>query len=102
MYYRYEARRKDSAEWLGIFASGALNPSQRRQWGRVLREPKWYEKNPDTASKCWFTEYGYEKYHNLMDEMISETTNVWKIRLITCDKLGKLVCKGKVQCVELV
>ena len=58
MFYRYEAKNKEG-KYEGIFSF--FNPSQRRHFNRFVKEPKWYEKNPDVPSKCWFTEEGFKK-----------------------------------------
>lgn len=97
MFYRYEAKNKNG-EYKGIFSF--FNPSQRRHFNRFLKEPKWYEKNPGVDSKCWFTEYGYNKYHSVIDEMI-DGSNIKDVRLITKDTLDNIVCKGKIQCIEV-
>ena len=97
MFYRYEAKNKNG-EYEGIFSF--FNPSQRRHFNRFLKEPKWYEKNPDVDSKCWFTEYGYKKYHAVIDEMI-DGSNIKDVRLLTKDTLDNIVCKGKIQCIEV-
>lgn len=104
MFYRYEAKNKDG-QYEGIFSF--FNPSERRYFNRFLREPKWYENNPDTDSKCWFTEEGYNKYHNVIDEILSgnvgyRSMSHLEIRLVTKETLDNVVCKGKIQCIELV
>lgn len=98
MYYRYEAKNQ-KGEYEGIFSF--LNPSQRRYFNRFLKEPKWYEKNPGVESRCWFTQEGYEKYHSIIDEMISGDWRL-EVRLLTKDTLDNIVCKGKIQCIEAV
>ena len=103
MYYRYEAKNKDG-QYEGIFSF--FNPSERRYFNRFLREPKWYEKNPDVDSRCWFTEEGYNKYHHVIDEIISGY-NEWgyrtlEVRLLTKETLDNVVCKGKIQCIEAI
>lgn len=115
MYYRYEAKIKDDfyaywvkdedREWQGVFSF--FNPTERRYFNRFLKEPKWYENNPDVNSKCWFTEEGYNKYHHIMEEIISGNVGYrfmghLKIRIITKEELDNVVCKGKIQCIELV
>ena len=103
MFYRYEARNKKTGEWEGIFSF--FNPSERRYFNRFLREPKWYEKNPDVESRCWFTEEGYNKYHHVIDGLIAGH-NSWptmrlEVRLLTKEILGNVACKGKIQCIEV-
>jgi len=98
MFYRYEAKNEDG-KYKGIFSF--FDPSQRRYFNRFLKEPKWYEKNPDTDSRCWFTEEGYTKYHAIIEELISESGNL-DVRLLTKNTLDNIVCKGKIQCIETV
>lgn len=98
MFYRYEARNKNG-EYEGIFSF--FNPSQRRYFNRFLREPKWYENNPDVDSRCWFTEEGYEKYHSVIDELICGA-GIKDVRLLVKETLDNIVCKGKIQCIETI
>lgn len=98
MFYRYEAKNKNG-QYEGIFSF--FNPSQRRYFNRFLKEPKWYEKNPNIDSRCWFTEEGYKKYHHIIDELINGNGNL-EVRLLTQPTLNNIVCKGKIQCIELV
>lgn len=115
MYYRYEAKIKDDfsgwevkdgdREWQGIFSF--FNPTERRYFSRFLREPKWYENNPDVDTKCWFTEEGYKKYHNVMEQIISGSVGYRsmshiEVKLLTKETLDNIVCKGKIQYIELV
>ena len=100
MFYRYEAKNKNG-QYEGIFSF--FNPSERRYFNRFLKEPKWYEKNPDIESRCWFTEEGYNKYHHVIDEIISGYDGLnMEVRLLTKETLENVVCKGKIQCIELV
>lgn len=98
MFYRYEAKNKDN-EYKGIFSF--FNPSQRRYFNRFLKEPQWYKKNPDTNSKCWFTEEGYRKYHSIIEEFIIENS-IENVRLLTKETLENVVSKGKNQCIEII
>lgn len=100
MFYRYEAKNKDG-QYEGIFSF--FNPSERRYFNRFLKEPKWYKKNPDVDSRCWFTEEGYNKYHHIIDEIIlGYDGSKGEVRLLTKETLENIVCKGKIQCIELV
>ena len=98
MFYRYEAKNADGI-YEGIFSF--FNPDHRRRFNRYLKEPKWYENNPDVDSRCWFTEAGYQKYHHVIDDLIIEA-GIRNVRLLTCDDLPNIVCKGKIQCIERV
>lgn len=98
MFYRYEVLNVDG-EYQGIFT--AFDPSERSYFNRFLKEPKWYSKNPNVDSKCWFTEEGYKKYGHIIEEMIAEKSYL-TTRLITKEKLENVVCKGKIQCIELI
>ena len=93
MYYRYEARRTDEEdhEFKGIFH--IFTPSQRRKW-YCLAVPKWYEKNPNVESQAWFTQHGYNKWHETMEEMILEfldwfAEGTYEIRLLKKRNAGK-------------
>ena len=105
MFYRYEAKNKNG-QYEGIFSF--FNPSERRYFNRFLKEPKWYEKNPDVDSKCWFTEEGYNKYHHVIDEILSgnvgyrHMNHIVEVRLLTKETLDNVVCKGKIQCIEVI
>lgn len=96
MFYRYEALNKNG-EYVGIFSF--FNPSQRRYFNRFVKEPKWYEKNLDVPSKCWFTEEGYQKYHEIIDAFIIEN-NIQNFRLIKKHTISNIVCHGKIQCIQ--
>lgn len=98
MFYRYEAK-DDDGQYIGIF--NFLDPDQRRYFNRFVKEPKWYKNNPDKDSRCWFTEFGYKKYHAIIDEFITEIGNV-ETRLITIEKINNIGMKGKIQCIELI
>lgn len=97
MFYRYEAKDEEG-KYKGIFAF--FDPDQRRYFNRFLREPKWYKNNPDTDSRCWFTEEGYNKYHSIIDELISEN-RLAEVKLLKKEKLENVVCKGKIQWIVL-
>ena len=105
-YYRYEARHSDDEEWKGIFS--VMNPDERREAGRWLKEPEWYKSNPGVRSEAWFTEYGYEKYRGNMNRIISKIrdrswshdgTDALQLRIREKHRLRNQVVKGKVQCV---
>ena len=98
MFYRYEAMDKDGT-YKGIFTF--FNSSQRRYFNRFLREPKWYQNNPNVNSRCWFTAEGYEKYHSLIDELIHER-GIKNFRILKRDSIENIVCKGKIQCIEAI
>lgn len=98
MFYRYEGKNRDG-QFVGIFC--VFNPSQRRYFNRFLKAPKWYENNPNVNSKCWFTEKGYQKYHKIIDSLISELPNL-EVRLLKAETLENLAVQGKIQCIQLV
>lgn len=98
MFYRYEARNKNG-QFEGIFSF--FNPDQRRYFNRFLKEPKWYQKNEDVNSRCWFTEEGYHKYHSVIEDLISEIGNL-EVRLLTKNALENIICKGKIQCIQII
>lgn len=100
MYYRYEAKMPHE-EWIGIFQ--IFDPDQRRKW-YCLHVPKYYEKNPDVETKAWFTQHGYEKYHEKMDNMLSiykDDPDI-EIRIVTADTLDNIVMLGKTQCIQRI
>lgn len=98
MFYRYEAKNKDG-QYEGIFSF--FDPSQRRYVSRFFKEPKWYEKNPDVNSKCWFTEEGYKKYGSIIEDLIYES-RIADFRLLTFENLDNIVVQGKIQCIQIV
>lgn len=108
MYYRYEARRtglgykykNDEDGWKGLFQ--VLPPSPRRKASRFLHEPKWYSHHPGEQSECWFTEYGYRKYHKQMEDLIQYSRDCYdplEIRILTKEELECVAMQGKVQCI---
>lgn len=104
MYYRYEVKMGN--EWEGVFS--IADPDWRRYIGRYISTPKWYAKQKDPYainSRCWFTEYGFQKYHQFIDDMIADyrsfTPNL-EIRILQAYSLENLVMKGKVQVIELL
>ena len=106
MFYRYEARRIDSivpSEWCGIFQH--LNPSESRQW-RNLHEPKWYRDHPFQTSQAWFTQHGYDRWHEKMEETLRNNVHYaagrLEVRLLQKETLNKVVMKGKTQVIVLV
>lgn len=103
MYYRYEFKRKDGS-WAGICS--LLNPSERRYFNRMIREPKWYSvgNNAERNSTCWLTEEGFRKYGNMIAEMIRkhrEWAETPPVRIRTAESLDNLVVRGKIQVVSL-
>lgn len=104
MYYRYEARctkgNDEDKKWQGIFQ--CFGPDERRKW-YCLHVPKWYEQNPDIKSQAWFTQHGYEKWHEKMEKTIEDfllwRSNGWEIRLLQTENLNNIVSKGKTQCI---
>lgn len=97
MFYRYEAKNPETGEYEGIFSF--FNPDHRRYFNRFVKEPKWYEKNWQLPSRCWFTEEGYQKYHSVMEHLIS-WAGVKDVRILKKETLGFIACKGKIQCIE--
>lgn len=80
---------------------------ERRYFNRFLKEPKWYANNPNVETRCWFTEEGFEKYHHVMEQIISDTVgyrpmNHFEVRVIQKETLNNVVYKGKIQCIELL
>ena len=103
MYYRFECCMSDfhgeipERYWQGIFSCMYLN--ERRKW-YCLSVPKWYKQNPDIRSEAWFTQHGYEKWGQKMQE----TYNLMKLnrpylsfRLRTKESLEGIVFAGKTQ-----
>lgn len=103
MYYRYEIKCKGYYDdWTGVFQF--FDPSQRRKW-YCLHVPKYYEDNPDTENtRSWFTQHGYDKYHEKMDAMLSiyEDDPDVQIRILTAETLDNIVMQGKTQCIQLI
>ena len=99
MYYRYEAKYPDDTEWKGIFH--CLSPDDRRKW-YCLSTPKWYDHNPDTKSRAWFTEHGYQKWHEKMEHTIANTWKPIETRLIKAETLDNIVVKGKTQVIQTI
>ncbi len=106
-YYRYEAKIEgEDDRWYGICAY--LDPDCRRKLARYIAEPKWYKTHSDMDSKCWFTEYGYQKYSWLMDELVEDMTELmsdsglerFRVRVLRAKALGEVYCAGKVQTIS--
>lgn len=108
MYYRYEARRCKwgssgyETDWEGICQ--IWTPDQSRKMSQFLHTPKWYESNPDVDSRCWFTQYGYDKYHERVEELLANCDEWYfpiEVRLLKQIHIDNIVCDGKVQCICL-
>lgn len=104
MFYRYEVNKyNELSEWEGVFS--AFNPTQRRRISRWLCEPKWYKKHLKTKSKCWFTDIGFQKYHEQIEKEIEEVLafhSDWQIRKVENNRLDNLAMLGKIQCIQLL
>ena len=103
MYYRYEVRRAANDPWEGCFQY--LFPDQRRFLGRWIKEPKWYQNHPFTNSRCWFTQEGFEKYGDLVEEVVKERMENFsegEMRILKRPKLENIVMHGKIQCIQLI
>lgn len=103
MYYRYEMRTGTNDTWQGCFQF--FFPDQRRYIGKWLKEPSWYSKHPDVDSRCWFTEAGFQKYGDMVEQFIQErldTNPEWEMRLLKTDILQNFAMKGKIQCIEII
>ena len=107
MFYRYEIKRISTQTGLNVPWENlckALTPDHRRMIKRFLYEPKWYRDNPDKDSICWFTQYGYDKYHEYIEEIIKDCNDNYyplKVRLLERRRLKDVVMHGKVQCICL-
>ena len=102
MYYHYEMRTGSNETWQGCFQF--FFPDQRRYIGRWLKEPSWYSKHPDVDSRCWFTEVGFQKYGDMVEQIIQElldTNPEWEMRLLKTEILN-IAMKGKIQCIEVI
>ena len=75
-------------------------PDQRRYIGRFLKEPKWYKEHPNVATRCWFTQEGFDKYGDLVKEAI-EKRDV-EYRLVRSESLENIVMLGKIQCIQRI
>ena len=102
MFYRYEGRRLGQKEWLGICQ--ALTPDHRRKIARFLKVPKWYNENPNIESESWFTQKGYDQYHERREEIIKNCNDYYyplETRLLQVEELPNLAMVGKIQCIKL-
>lgn len=103
MFYRYEIRTGPDQSWKGCFQY--FFPDQRRYIGRWLKEPKWYQNHPNEKSKCWFTQEGYDKYGDLVEETIQERLDNnphWETRLLKTENLDNISMRGSIQCIQLI
>ena len=103
MYYRYEAMLPDGS-WTGICS--VLDPSERRRFNRLVREPKWYSvgNNAGRKSTCWLTEEGFAKYGTGIAALIAEhreRVETPPLRFRTAETLGNIVVRGKIQVINL-
>lgn len=100
MFYRYEVRIGSDKPWEGGFQ--CLFPDQLRHIGRYLKEPKWYKNHPDVDTRCWFTQEGFDKYGDLVEEAIKERGVLnypnGEYRLVKSETLENIVMLGKIQC----
>lgn len=102
MFYRYEVRIGSDKPWEGGFQ--CLFPNQLRHIGRYLKEPKWYKNHPDVDTRCWFTQEGFDKYGDLVEEAIKERGVLnypnGEYRLVKSETLENIVMLGKIQCIQ--
>ena len=102
MFYRYEVRIGSDKPWEGGFQ--CLFPYQLRHIGRYLKEPKWYKNHPDVDTRCWFTQEGFDKYGDLVEEAIKERGILnypnGEYRLVKSETLENIVMLGKIQCIQ--
>lgn len=101
-YYRLEY-----PDGVGVFRK---NTMQMYMESRAFREllgslyvPKIFEKDPG-KTRSWFTEYGYQKNKNLIDEILLDVKKFSEdrgLRLLVTNNPGKIIMHGKVQIVTL-
>ncbi len=103
VWMRYPHRTEGTEQWEGIFQF--LDPDQRRKW-YCLPVPKWYSQHPNSDSKAWFTEHGFQKYGEKMRKALEHFCELhdesFVIRLLVAEKLPNLVMTGKTQCIQKV
>lgn len=96
MFYRYEVRIGSDKPWEGGFQ--CLFPDQLRHI-EYLKEPKWYKNHPDVDTRCWFTQEGFDKYGDLVEEAIKERGVLnypnGEYRLVKSETLENIVMLGK-------
>ncbi len=104
MFYRYEVRIGSDKPWEGCFQY--FFPDQRRYIGRFLKEPKWYKEHPNVATRCWFTQEGFDKYGELVRETIEKrgvlNDSNGEYRLVKSESLENIVMLGKIQCIQRI
>ena len=104
MFYRFEIRTSPDSPWEGGFQY--LFPDQIRYITRFVREPKWYQNHPDINTRCWFTQEGFTKYGDIIQEAIEECGVLdypnSKMRILKRPSLENIVMHGKIQCIQLI
>ena len=82
-----------------------MTKNERNKWW-CLPVPQWYKKHPESKTKAWFTEYGYNKYHekmeNVIQHIIIEENRPYDIRLLKQESVPDIVMKGKTQCLQQI
>lgn len=56
-------------------------------------------------SRCWFTQEGFEKYGDLVEEVVKERMENFsegEMRILKRPKLENIVMHGKIQCIQLI
>ncbi|MFR3412139.1 MAG: hypothetical protein ACLTS1_06325 [Coprococcus sp.] len=88
----------------GKEVSSVFSLDQLRHIGRYLKEPKWYKNHPDVDTRCWFTQEGFDKYGDLVEEAIKERGILnypnGEYRLVKSETLENIVMLGKIQCIQ--
>ena len=108
MYYRYEVRMSDDEPWRDIFT--VFDGYERNRVLRVLPEPNWNANHPEVETEWWMTQYAYERYGKVFDEIIGEMYNFhpkkemerMKFRLHTVEKPDNIVFESRTQCLSKV
>lgn len=102
MYYRLEY-----PDGKGIFSKGLgyIDDDYLKPLRKGLYVPKIFKKEKIIKTKSWYTEYGYQKYKNVIEAAL-EGANSYPykrgLKLITTETVGEIISKGKVQIVTLI
>ena len=99
MYYRLEYQ-----DGTGVFQkpNGYIDSKALKTLGQTLKIPKILMTNQHPRTKSWFTEYGYQRYKGLIDDILVDANSYpynRNLLLLRSDNPGEILSKGKVQIV---
>lgn len=98
--------RLEYADGVGVFQKpfGYIDSDAFQKLRRLLYVPKIFEPNP-ANTRSWFTEYGYQKYKDLIEKILYDANKYpyeRDLQLIETEEPGEVLLRGKVQIVTKI